>query len=221
MTLLYWDRWWFMASLSTDRNHFHQWPSHIQSHLPYSVDPSLFDLKCGIDALTPDFDWKHVLKRMRNTAVCLKGFNINGHSITATVIKAHLISTGMSPVSADSLLAPNDKQDVILIVKLLYAISALPQTTLLFNLFTILFVFLESCTQIYSMPILTPHSHSTSSLFIWAAWRTWSSHSTIETREILSQFSLILTSWLWSRTHTSALQKLNLTTPMESSFLFS
>ena len=87
---------------------------------------ALFDLKCGVDALTPDFDWKHVLKRMRNTAVRLKGFTINGNSITAAVIKAHLVSTGMSAVSADSLLAPNDKQDVLLMVKLLYAISTLP-----------------------------------------------------------------------------------------------
>ncbi|EDR03916.1 uncharacterized protein LACBIDRAFT_331070 [Laccaria bicolor S238N-H82] len=90
---------------------------------------TLFNLKCGVDALTLDFDWKHVLKRLRNMAVRLKGFNINGHSITAAVIKAHLLSTGMSPVSADSLLVPNDKQDVLLMVKLLYAISTLPPPT--------------------------------------------------------------------------------------------
>ena len=63
---------------------------------------------------------------MRNTAVRLKGFSVNGNSITAAVIKAHLASTGMSAVTADSLLAPNDKQDVLLMVKLLYAISTLP-----------------------------------------------------------------------------------------------
>ena len=56
----------------------------------------------------------------------LKGFTINRNLITAAVIKAYLISTGMSAVSADSLLAPNDKQDVLLMVKLLYMISTLP-----------------------------------------------------------------------------------------------
>lgn len=29
----------------------------------------LFDLKCGDDALTSDFDWKHVLKWFWNTAI--------------------------------------------------------------------------------------------------------------------------------------------------------
>jgi len=87
---------------------------------------NLFDLKCGHDGLTADFDWKHVLKRLRNTALRLTGFYVNGTYITAAVIKSHLISTGMSSLTADTLLAPNDRQDVVLMLRLLYAIASLP-----------------------------------------------------------------------------------------------
>jgi len=34
---------------------------------------SLFNTRCGPDALTCDFDWKHVMKRFRNTDLRLKG----------------------------------------------------------------------------------------------------------------------------------------------------
>ena len=49
--------------------------------------------------------------------------------ITAAVMKPHLISAGMSSLMADTLLAPNDKQDVLML-RLLYAIAFLPSATL-------------------------------------------------------------------------------------------
>lgn len=130
----------------------------------------LFDLKCGLDALTPDFDWKHVLKRMQNTAMCLKGFTIDGNSITAAVIKAHLVSTEMLAVSADSLLAPNKNRmfsswSNCCMQSQLFPCQLL-KTTLLPNLFAIPFAFLDGCTLVCSMPIWTPRCHSISSLFI-------------------------------------------------------
>ncbi|KAG6894559.1 hypothetical protein C0992_005594 [Termitomyces sp. T32_za158] len=68
---------------------------------------------------------EHVLKRFRNTSTRAKGFLLDGVAISSSVIKAHLISNGMDTMTADSLLMPNDKQDVVLMIKLLYAISSL------------------------------------------------------------------------------------------------
>ena len=87
---------------------------------------SLFNLSVGNDDITCDFDWKHVLKCFRNTDLRIKGFSVNGVPITTSIIKAHLVEVGMSAAAADVLLAPNDQQDVILMIKLLHAIALLP-----------------------------------------------------------------------------------------------
>lgn len=87
---------------------------------------SLFNLSVGGDDITCDFDWKHVLKRFCNTDLQIKGFSVDGVPITTSVIKAHLVEAGMTPASADVLLAPNDRQDVVLIIKPLHAIALLP-----------------------------------------------------------------------------------------------
>lgn len=84
---------------------------------------------CGENDITADFDWKHVLKRFRNTLLWLKGIEIDGVAISTSVIKAHLVSNGMSSYEADELLGPDDKQDVVLMTKLLLAISLLPDAT--------------------------------------------------------------------------------------------
>ncbi|KAF8875597.1 hypothetical protein CPB84DRAFT_1752637 [Gymnopilus junonius] len=85
---------------------------HLLSSLPF------FNLKCSNDELTCDFDWKHVLKRFHNTLLrMLKGMTLNGIPI---------IACGMPESTADALLAPNDKQDVVLMIKLLHSISLLP-----------------------------------------------------------------------------------------------
>ena len=72
-----------------------------------------------------DFNWKHVFKWFRNTLLCLKGISINGIPLSMSTIKFHLVACGMSASTADTLLSPNDKQDVVLMIQLLNAISKL------------------------------------------------------------------------------------------------
>jgi len=109
----------------------------ISITLPRELNPSsklyellsplpLFNLRCGENDVTCDFDWKHVFKRFRNTLLRQKGIEIDNVSISTSVIKAHLVSNGISSLMADVLLDPNDKQDVVLMVKLLHAIAVLP-----------------------------------------------------------------------------------------------
>ncbi|KAG6907021.1 hypothetical protein DXG01_010890 [Tephrocybe rancida] len=83
----------------------------------------LFNLKCGTDGLTADFDWKHVFKRFRNTLLRQKGFILDGVPITLSILRAFLSKHEIAASTLDSLLAPNDKQDVILMVKLLRCVS--------------------------------------------------------------------------------------------------
>ncbi|KAG6819936.1 hypothetical protein H0H93_007260 [Arthromyces matolae] len=87
----------------------------------------LFNFFCGDDDLTSDFDTKHVLKRFRNTLLRMRGFLLDGTAISVSVLKAHLLKDGHDSVAIDALLKPNDKQDVVLMIKLLYAISRLPE----------------------------------------------------------------------------------------------
>ncbi|KAK0467600.1 hypothetical protein IW261DRAFT_1612940 [Armillaria novae-zelandiae] len=67
----------------------------------------LFNRKCGLDDLTCDFDWKHVLN--------------------LSILKKHLIDCGLPITTVEILLAPNDCQDVVLMLRLLNSISQIPQ----------------------------------------------------------------------------------------------
>lgn len=87
---------------------------------------TLFILLHGIDEITNDPDWKHVLKRLRNTLLRQAGITIANVSISTSVIKTHLVKNGMTSSAAERLLAPNDRQDVVLMIQLLNAISLLP-----------------------------------------------------------------------------------------------
>lgn len=75
-----------------------------------------------------DFDWKHVLKRFRNTLLRQNGILIDNTSINIPILHKHLLATGLTETKVSSMLAPNDKQDVVLMVQLLNAIAQLPQT---------------------------------------------------------------------------------------------
>lgn len=108
----------------------------ISITLPHKLNPSsklyellsplpLFNLRCGENDITCDFDWKHMFKQFCNTLLCQKGIEIDNVSISTSVIKAHLILNGISSLMANVLLDPNDKQDVVLMVKLLHAITVL------------------------------------------------------------------------------------------------
>lgn len=106
-----------------------------QSLLPSSPifeilsDLRLFNILCGWGDLTSDFDWKHILKRFRNTLLRLKGILIDGVVITTAVLKMHLMKAGMTESTADAILSPNDKQDVTLMIQLLNSLALLPDSS--------------------------------------------------------------------------------------------
>lgn len=88
----------------------------------------LFNRLVGVDDLVCDKDWRHVIKRFRNTLLRNSTpLRINGSTLTRPLIKRHLVEAlGMSSSTADSLLSPNDPQDVVLAFRLLNSISTLP-----------------------------------------------------------------------------------------------
>ncbi|GJE96106.1 hypothetical protein PsYK624_122990 [Phanerochaete sordida] len=87
---------------------------------------SLFNTICGEDDITIDFDYKHCFKRLRNTLLRSKGLQINGVSVTSAVLHHHIVEGGTASTStAAVLLSPNDKQDVTLAYRLLYALVRL------------------------------------------------------------------------------------------------
>jgi hypothetical protein len=56
----------------------------------------LMNFHVGVDDLTCDKDWKHVIKRFRNLLLRVRGLVINGIRITPDIIKDHLRSQGLS-----------------------------------------------------------------------------------------------------------------------------
>ncbi|KAF8913254.1 hypothetical protein CPB84DRAFT_1742606 [Gymnopilus junonius] len=91
------------------------------------IKSTFYVQQCGNDDLTSDFNWKHVFKQFRNTLLCLlKGICLNGIPFSISTLKFHLVACGMSPSTADALLQPNDKQDVVLMIRLLNVIVMLP-----------------------------------------------------------------------------------------------
>lgn len=87
----------------------------------------LFSFVCGEDEITNDPDWKHVFKRLRNTLLRQSGVTIDNTSLSADIIKVHLVEAErMTADAAQRLLAPNDRQDVTLMIQLLNSISHLP-----------------------------------------------------------------------------------------------
>ncbi|TFK79418.1 hypothetical protein K466DRAFT_505593 [Polyporus arcularius HHB13444] len=87
----------------------------------------LFNCLVGTDDLTCDKDWRHVLKRFRNNLVRTAPLRVNGGTLTRPLIKRHLMDgLNMKSHTADSLLSPNDPQDVVLSFRLLNSIASLP-----------------------------------------------------------------------------------------------
>jgi hypothetical protein len=89
----------------------------------------LFNMLCGNDDLTSDFDWKRILKCFRNTLLCLKGILIDGVVVTTAILKMHLMKNSMTKSAADAILSLNDKQDVTLMIQLLNSIAQLPDAS--------------------------------------------------------------------------------------------
>lgn len=89
----------------------------------------LFNTMSGEDDITMDFDWKHVLKRFRNTLLRQKGIMIESVVVTSAIIKLHLVKNGMAESTAEAILNPNDRQDVTLMIQLLNSLSQLRNTS--------------------------------------------------------------------------------------------
>lgn len=97
----------FVKQLSPD--------SPIYDHLK---DLKYMDMYVGEDDLTADKDYKHEVKRGRNRLLRLSGSTIFGTHINPTIIRLHLTNAGASYAHIDSLLHPDDKQDVDLALQL-------------------------------------------------------------------------------------------------------
>jgi hypothetical protein len=74
-----------------------------------------------------DFDWKHVLKHFWNTLLHQHGILIDDTIINIPIIRKHLLIHGLAELNISSILAPNDHQDVILMIQLLNSITQLPE----------------------------------------------------------------------------------------------
>lgn len=109
----------------------------IQGELPPSAPfyallngLTLFNLHCGpesLNYLTGDKDYKHIFKRLRSAVLREVGILVNGTLITAALVRHHLASNRVSQQRINSLLNPEDKQDVMLALGLLKEIWELPK----------------------------------------------------------------------------------------------
>ncbi|KAF8183588.1 hypothetical protein K438DRAFT_2164016 [Mycena galopus ATCC 62051] len=73
----------------------------------------------GPDDITPDKDYRHVIKALRSLLMRQMGVNLLGFDIVPAVVIQHLRDTGLSEERIRSLLNPNDRQDVDLTYGLL------------------------------------------------------------------------------------------------------
>ncbi|KAF9042843.1 hypothetical protein BDZ89DRAFT_1201584 [Hymenopellis radicata] len=87
------------------------------------------DFHIGDDDLTPDKDYKHVFKRLRNLMLRARGLDVRETHVNPTIMKAHLRDAGGSKEHIDSLFKPDDKQDVTLAYQLMRDLWSLPETT--------------------------------------------------------------------------------------------
>jgi hypothetical protein len=90
-------------------------------------DLALFNYLCGAYDVTADIDYKHLLKRFRNTLLRLKCITLDGVVLTPQLLKRHLMTLGIKDERGiNALLSPKDKQDVKLMFDLLSSIASLP-----------------------------------------------------------------------------------------------
>ncbi|KAJ7699797.1 hypothetical protein B0H14DRAFT_3652433 [Mycena olivaceomarginata] len=84
------------------------------------------NLQVGPDDITPDKDYRHVIKALRSLLMRRMGTNILGFEIVPAVIKQQLRDVGLTEERIHALLNPNDRQDVDLTYSLLKEIWTLP-----------------------------------------------------------------------------------------------
>jgi hypothetical protein len=97
--------------------------SPIYAHL---CPLEFLNLLVGPDDITADKDFKHIIKRLQNVFMLIKGVEVLGFCITPSILCSHLESNGVPPPRLQSLLNPNDKQDIVLVYSLLKEIWSLP-----------------------------------------------------------------------------------------------
>ncbi|KAJ6591766.1 hypothetical protein DFH09DRAFT_1073628 [Mycena vulgaris] len=108
-----------------DKTFTHTLPPDSEIY-PLLEDLLYMDFHVGEDDLTPDKDPKHVFKRGRNRLLRLLGMMVFGVQLTPAIIRNHLRSVGLSAHHINSVLDPDDKQDVKLAYDLLTDIWSLP-----------------------------------------------------------------------------------------------
>lgn len=92
-------------------------------------DLPFMNLEVGDDDIMADKDFKHIFKRGRNLGLRARGFIIHGIHIFPSLIRSHLLESGVSRTHVDNLLKPDDKQDVKLAYDLLRELWALPEVS--------------------------------------------------------------------------------------------
>ncbi|KAJ7486985.1 hypothetical protein FB451DRAFT_1026796 [Mycena latifolia] len=104
-----------------------QRPLALESPIfPHLSGLEFMNFLVGQDDMTGDKDAKHGLKCSRNLLMRDAGVEVRDFRITVPIIKEHLRDNGVSPRTINSLLNPNDKQDVILAFSLMKNIWTLP-----------------------------------------------------------------------------------------------
>ncbi|KAJ7761266.1 hypothetical protein DFH07DRAFT_957330 [Mycena maculata] len=93
---------------------------------PILSDLLLMDFHVGKDDITADKDAKHIFKRGRNRLLRMLGMKVFRVQITPAIIRAHLQQAGHSTQHINSVLRPDDKQDVELAYELLKDLWNLP-----------------------------------------------------------------------------------------------
>ncbi len=89
----------------------------------------LMNLHVSGDDLTADKDYKHVFRRLHSLFIWQSGIFIAGIHITLSILSNHLASNGLHLYQIQSLLNLSNKQDVVLMFKLLQAVWSLPPPT--------------------------------------------------------------------------------------------
>lgn len=106
----------------------HQKPLSFASKLyPLLSQLPLFNRLVGEDDLVSDKDYKHIFKRIRSLVIRTQGIRMPEADISPSILRKHLLDSGLSQRRVDSYMNPDDKQDVTLAMNLLKAVFMLEE----------------------------------------------------------------------------------------------
>jgi hypothetical protein len=86
------------------------------------------NLFVGPQAVTLDFDWKHIIKRMSTCIRGKEGMSIRGRVITPGLLAKYLKRCGYNSDKVHALLQPDDAQNVICAIQLIKALQDVHRT---------------------------------------------------------------------------------------------